>query len=71
MYIIKRTKKKGKQRYCYSVRRADNNKIFSKCTTKKKAQRQRALLYSIRNKKNMDKNIPSPSPLPESESVPI
>lgn len=64
MYIIKRTKKRGKQRYCYSVRRLDNNKIFSKCTTKKKAKRQCALLYALKynkskNKKKQNLNIES------------
>ena len=60
MYIIKRTKKNGKQRYCYSVRRSDNGKIFSKCTTKKKAMRQRALLYAIKYNKDFVKNPPPP-----------
>ena len=73
MYIIKRTKKRGKQRYCYSVRRADNNKIFSKCTTKKKAQRQCALLYAIKYNKKFKKNIPlqqEPQPEPDPEPEP-
>lgn len=57
VYIIKRTKKMGKQRYCYSVRRSDKKKIFSKCTTKKKAERQRTLLYAILYNKDFIRRI--------------
>ena len=57
VYIIKKTKKRGKQRYCYSVRRADKKKTFSKCTTKKKAERQRALLYAILYNKNFIRHV--------------
>ena len=57
VYIIKRTKKMGKQRYCYSVRRSDKKKIFSKCTTKKKAERQRTLLYAILYNKDFIRHI--------------
>ena len=46
LYIIKRTKKRYKNRYCYSVINSKSRRVFSKCTTKKKAEKQRHLLYS-------------------------
>jgi hypothetical protein len=44
MYIVTRRKKRNKQRYCYSVKNIRTQRRFSKCTTKKKADRQRAIL---------------------------
>jgi hypothetical protein len=51
-YIIRKTKKRGKQAYCYSVINNGSRRIFSKCTTKKKAKKQQKLLYALRYNKN-------------------
>lgn len=52
LYIIKRTKKRFKQSYCYSVINTRTKRVFSKCSTKKNAEKQRSILYTVmRNKK--------------------
>lgn len=43
-YVLRKTRKKK----CYSVKNKKTNKIFSKCTTKKKALRQIRLLNAIK-----------------------
>jgi len=55
-YTIKRTKKRHKQAYCYSVSKNQSKKVFSKCTTRKKAKKQLQLLYAIRNNKDFVTN---------------
>jgi hypothetical protein len=51
-YIIRKTKKRGKQAYCYSVINSYSRRIFSKCTTNKKAKRQQKILLALRYNKN-------------------
>jgi len=55
-YTIKRTKKRNKQAYCYSVSNNKSKKVFSKCTTRKKANKQVKLLNAIRYNKNFVTN---------------
>jgi hypothetical protein len=55
-YTIKRTKKRYKQAYCYSVSNNKSKKIFSKCTTRKKANKQLQLLKAIRYNKDFVTN---------------
>ncbi len=43
-YIMKKTRKKN----CYTVKNKKTNKIFSKCTTRKKALKQIRLLNAIK-----------------------
>lgn len=43
-YILKKTKKKN----CYSVKNKKTKKVFSKCTSKKKALKQIRLLNAIK-----------------------
>tara|TARA_B100000282_G_C31651059_1_gene453027 strand:+ start:415 stop:618 length:204 start_codon:yes stop_codon:yes gene_type:complete len=52
-YKIRKTRKKN----CYSVINKQNKRIFSKCTTKKKALKQIRLLNAIKYKKYSKKNI--------------
>lgn len=51
LYFIRRTKRRFKQSYCYSVINARTKKVFSKCATKKNAEKQRRLLYAVMWKK--------------------
>ena len=55
-YKITRRKKANKQSYCYSVLNTRSRKIFSKCTTKKKATKQKRLLNALRYNKNFVTN---------------
>ena len=52
-YIIKRTKKRFKQSYCYSVINSRTKRVFSRCSTKRNAEKQRRILYSVMRKKNI------------------
>lgn len=53
MYIIKRTKKRYKQAYCYSVINTRTKRVFSKCATKKNAEKQLGILYTVMRKKKV------------------
>ena len=55
-YIIRRTKKQNKQSYCYRVLNNLSNKKFSKCTTRKKGNKQIRLLNAIRYNKKFVSN---------------
>lgn len=55
-YKIKKTKKRYKQSYCYSVFNSNSKKVFSKCTTRKKANKQLRLLNAIKYNKNFVTN---------------
>ena len=53
MYIIKRTKRRYKQFYCYSVINTRTKRVFSKCATKKNAEKQLGILYTVMRKKKV------------------
>ena len=55
-YNITKRKKPNKQRFCYSVKNTKSRKVYSKCTTKKKAKKQLALLYALKYNKNFVTN---------------
>ena len=47
--ILRKSKKKRK---CFSVRNKKTKRVFSKCTTRKKAERQLRLLRAIKYDRN-------------------
>lgn len=47
LYTIKRTKKRFRRSYCYKVENSKSKRVFSKCSTKKNAAKQKNLLYSL------------------------
>ena len=60
-YAIKKSKKyvnskRVKRNYCYSVYNKSSKRVFSKCTTRKKAVKQSRLLRAIMFNKNFVPN---------------
>lgn len=47
LYTIKRIKKRNKNSYCYKVINSRTNRVFSKCSTRKNAEKQKNILYAI------------------------